>query len=56
MISKRYANFTLRYLYTDEARHLFEYCGYDIEEIAGDYDGSPYNRDSNETIWSLVLR
>ena len=56
LISKRYANFTLRYLYTDEARHLFEYCGYDIEEIAGDYDGSPYNRDSNETIWSLVLR
>lgn len=56
LISKRYANFTLRYLYTDEARHLFEYCGFDIEEIAGDYDGSPYNRDSNETIWSLVLR
>ena len=56
LISKRYADFTLRYLYTDEARYLFEYCGFKIEEIAGDYDGTPYDRDSEETIWSLVVR
>ena len=56
LISKRYANFTLRYLYTDEARYLFEYCGFRIEEIAGDYDGTPYGRDSEETIWSLVVK
>ena len=56
LVSKRYANFTLRYLYPDEARYLFEYCGFEVEEIAGDYDGSAYNRDSDKTIWSLVLR
>ena len=56
LISKRYANFTLRYLYTDEARYLFEYCGFRIEEIAGDYDGNPYDRNSEETIWSLAVR
>jgi len=56
LISKRYANFTLRYLYTDEARYLFKYCGFRIEEITGDYDGTPYGRDSEETIWSLVVR
>ena len=52
---KRYANFTLRYLYTDEAKYLFEFCGFKIEKIDGDYDGTPYNRDSDETIWSLSL-
>lgn len=56
LISKRYADFTLKYLYTDEARYLFEYCGFRIEEIAGDYDGTPYGRDSEETIWSLVVK
>ena len=56
LISKRYANFTLRYLYTDEARYLFKYCGFRIEEIAGDYDGNPYDRNSEETIWSLAVR
>ena len=52
---ERYANFTLRYLYTDEARYLFKFCGFKIEEITGDYDGTPYNRNSDETIWSLSL-
>ena len=53
--SKRYADFTLRYLYPDEARYLFEFCGFKIQEISGDYDGAPYDRDSDETIWSLSL-
>ena len=55
IISKRYTDFTLRYLYIDEARYLFEFCGFKIEEIMEDYDGTPYNRDSDETIWSLSL-
>ena len=53
--SKRYAVFSLRYLYTDEARYLFEFCGFKIQEISGDYDGTPYNREADETIWSLSL-
>ncbi|MBS21727.1 MAG: hypothetical protein CL739_06495 [Chloroflexi bacterium] len=52
---KRYADFTLRYLYIDEARYLFKFCGFKIQEISADYNGTPYNRDSDETIWSLSL-
>lgn len=52
----RYAPFKLRYIYPYEAKYLFHYCGYEIVDLIGDYDGTPYNNPSQDMIWTIRKR
>ena len=49
----RYAPFSLRYTYPQEAEYLFHYCGYEIIDLMGDYNGNSYNDPSQDMIWMI---
>ena len=49
----RYAPFSLRYIYPQEAQYLFRYCGYEVIDLMGDYAGSPYDDSSQDMIWTI---
>ena len=50
---RRYLDFQLRYIHFWEMRHLLTACGYDVLEVLGDFDGSPFDDTSTEMIWRV---
>ena len=51
-VSRRlYRDFQLRYIHRWEMHHLLELCGFQIVELFGDFDRSPFDEASTEMVW-----
>jgi len=50
MIKKRYVHLKLRYLFRYEMQYLLDLCGFEIEELYGDFAYGPFVH-GNEQIW-----
>ncbi len=46
-----YRDFQLRYSHRWEMHHLLEVCGFEIMDLFGDFDRSPFDDTSTEMIW-----
>ncbi len=48
---KMYRDYSLRYCYRWEIHHLLIMCGFEIEDLFGDFDRSDFDAGSSEMIW-----
>ena len=46
-----YRDFQLRYSHRWEIRHLLEVCGFEIVDLFGDFERSPFDEASTEMVW-----
>ena len=46
-----YRHFQLRYVHRWEMHHLLEVCGFEVEDLFGDFDRSPFDDTSGEMVW-----
>jgi SAM-dependent methyltransferase len=44
--------FSLRWVYRYEMEHLLELAGFDAIEVAGDFDGAPFDELATEMVWT----
>lgn len=52
VVSRRlYRDFQLRYSYRWEMEHLLARCGYEVIDLFGDFDRSPFDEASTEMVW-----
>ncbi|MCY4653157.1 MAG: class I SAM-dependent methyltransferase [Dehalococcoidia bacterium] len=51
VVRKMYRDYSLRYCYRWEIHHLLVMCGFEIEELFGDFDRSVFGPGSTEMIW-----
>ena len=51
---KLYRDFQLRYSYRWELHHLLETCGFEVVDLFGDFDGSPFDETSTEMVWVVT--
>ena len=50
-----YRDFQLRYVHRWEMHHLLTASGYEVLDLYGDFDRSPFDEDSNEMVWVAGL-
>ena len=43
--------FEQRYTFRYEMEHLLELCGFDLDEVCGDFEGGPVTEDSEDLVW-----
>lgn len=46
-----YRDFRLRYVHRWEMHHLLELCGFEVLDLYGDFDRSPFDETSAEMVW-----
>ena len=46
-----YRDFTIRYVHRWEMHHLLELCGFEVLDLYGDFDRSPFDETSTEMVW-----
>ncbi len=46
-----YRDYQIRYAHRIEVLHLLERCGYEVVDLYGDFDYSPFDEDSGEMVW-----
>ena len=46
-----YKDFQLRYAHRWEIEHLLTRCGYEVLDLFGDFDRSPFDESSTEMVW-----
>jgi SAM-dependent methyltransferase len=51
VIARRHKGYTLCYIFRNEMEYLFELCGYEVEALYGDFEGTPFGPDSTEMVW-----
>ena len=51
VVRRIYRDFQLRYAYRWEVYHLLVACGFEVVELYGDFDRSPFDEGSNEMVW-----
>jgi hypothetical protein len=51
MVRRFYRDFQLRYAYRWEVYHLLASCGFEVVELYGDFDRSPFDEGSTEMVW-----
>ena len=51
MVRRIYRDFQLRYAYRWEVYHLLAACGFEVVELYGDFDRSPFDEGSIEMVW-----
>ena len=44
-------DFRLRYVHRWEMHHLLELCGFEVLDLYGDFDRSPFDETSAEMVW-----
>ncbi len=54
--SRFYRDYQIRYAHRLELLHLLERCGYDVVDLYGDFDYSPFDEDSEEMVWVAKIR
>ena len=51
-VGKRfYRDYQIRYAHRFEILHLLERCGYEVVDLYGDFDYSPFDEESGEMVW-----
>ena len=51
-VGKRfYRDYQIRYAHRIEILHLLERCGFEVVDLYGDFDYSPFDEDSGEMVW-----
>ena len=51
-VGKRfYRDYRIRYAHRIEILHLLERCGFEVVDLYGDFDYSPFDEDSGEMVW-----
>ncbi|MDA1349028.1 MAG: class I SAM-dependent methyltransferase [Chloroflexi bacterium] len=48
---KLYRDFQLRYAHIWEMHHLLGLCGYEMVDLFGDFERTPFDEDSSEMVW-----
>ena len=51
MVRRIYRDFQLRYAYRWEMHHLLTTSGFEVVELYGDFDRSPFDEGSTEMVW-----
>ncbi len=51
MVRRLYRDFDLRYTFRYEMQHLLELCGFEVDSVAGDFDGGPVTEESDDMVW-----
>ncbi|MYB49170.1 MAG: class I SAM-dependent methyltransferase [Dehalococcoidia bacterium] len=52
IVGKRfYRDYQIRYTHRIEILHLLERCGFEVVDLYGDFDYSPFDEDSGEMVW-----
>jgi SAM-dependent methyltransferase len=51
-----YRDYQIRYAHRLELLHLLERCGYEVIDLYGDFDYSPFDEDSEEMVWVVKAR
>ena len=51
VVRRTYRDFQLRYAYRWEVYHLLVACGFEVVELYGDFDRSPFDESSTEMVW-----
>ena len=51
-----YRDFQLRYVHRWEMHHLLTVCGYEVMDLFGDFDRSPFDETSTEMVWVTGVR
>ena len=51
VVRRIYRDFQLRYAHRWEVYHLLVACGFEVVELYGDFDRSPFDESSNEMVW-----
>lgn len=46
-----YRDYRIRYAHRIEILHLLEQCGFEVVDLYGDFDYSPFDEDSGEMVW-----
>ncbi len=53
---KFYSDYQIRYAHRIEILHLLERCGFEVVDLYGDFDYSPFDEDSGEMVWVAKSR
>ena len=53
---KLYRDFQLRYVHIWEMHHLLGLCGYEVVDLFGDFERTPFDEDSSEMVWIVKPR
>ena len=51
VVRSEYKTYTLCWIWPREFEHLLARCGFDVEALYGDFDGTPFGPDSREQVW-----
>ncbi len=51
VVNKLYRDFQLRYAFRWELHHLLVSCGYDVVDLFGDFERTPFDETSGEMVW-----
>ncbi|MCH7787628.1 MAG: SAM-dependent methyltransferase, partial [Chloroflexi bacterium] len=44
-----------RYVHYWELHHLLVMCGYEVLDVFGDFDGTPFDETSSEMVWVVEV-
>jgi ubiquinone/menaquinone biosynthesis C-methylase UbiE len=56
MTRRLYRDYQLRYVHRWEMHHLLTSCGFDVLDLYGDFDRSPFDESSTEMVWEARVR
>ena len=51
-----YCDYQIRYAHRYETLHLLERCGFEVVDLHGDFDGTPFDDESGEMVWVATPR
>ena len=51
VVRRLYRDFDLRYTFRYEMQHLLELCGFEVDSVAGGFDGEPLTEESDDMVW-----
>ena len=55
VVRRFYRDFQLRYVHRWEMHHLLRVCGFEVLDLYGDFQGSPFDETCNEMVWVAGL-
>ena len=56
MVRRLHRDFQVRYVHRWEMHHLLEMCGFEVVDLYGDFDRSPFDETSTEMVWVAAAR
>ena len=56
VVRKIYRDFQIRYVHVWEMRHLLARCGYQVIDLFGDFERTPFDETSTEMVWVTAPR